>query len=94
MSDETKWQCGLCDKEVDADHIHMHGDDWLCSDCEAEHRKCFEACSHTWEPHVDHMGDDAQYCPNCCTSIRNEDFEEFMGCPLPKPATICETLAT
>lgn len=71
--------CEHCGLLKPWDDVHMHEDCWLCTACEGEHRKGFEACEHKWEPHVTQMGDEAQYCPECSTAVSNEDFRTVVG---------------
>jgi len=75
--------CEHCEKEKPWSDVHMHEDCWICSECEAEHRKGFEACCHKWEPHITQMGEEAQYCPECFTAVCDEDFPTLFGQPAP-----------
>jgi len=57
--------CEFCSKEFDIEVMTMHGDYWVCPECDARWRGEFAKCPHEWEPHHDHMGDPGQLCRRC-----------------------------
>lgn len=74
--------CEHCEKQFPVEGMTRMEDGWFCSGCVAEWRETFDACEHSWTPHVNEMSEDGQYCENCCGFVANEDFER-LGLVLP-----------
>jgi hypothetical protein len=75
MAEQVELQaCEHCSKELPVETMEIMDDCWFCSGCTAEWRAIFDACEHRWEPHVDQMGDEGQYCTRCMGFVCNEDM--------------------
>jgi uncharacterized Zn ribbon protein len=75
--------CEHCDKEYSIEDMTMMGEFLLCPPCVDEWQGVFNVCKHEWEPEIDEMGDDGQYCTKCCGFVRNGDFPILFGKPAP-----------
>lgn len=87
MSEQGDLQCcEHCGKEFPIEDMMMMGDSgFFCECCYAEWKVIFDSCNHQWEPQVDEMGDDGQYCTRCSGFVVNESFPDLFGKPAPEP---------
>jgi hypothetical protein len=79
-ADEIEMQgCEHCSKEFPLEEMTRQADGWFCEGCYAEFKKHFDACDHIWEPEIDDMGDEGQYCAKCCGFVCDGNFEALFG---------------
>lgn len=79
MTDEEDdfFTCEHCSKAIPIDDAIGMDDCWYCPACYAEWKTCFDACTHEWEAHTDHMGDPGKYCTRCSGFVTDDIFAEM-----------------
>lgn len=83
--DETL-TCGFCDAPIPLDDAISTDDaGYICPACHGRWKEGFDHCAHTWEPHIDEMGDPGFYCGRCFGFVATESFAA-LGLPLPETA--------